>query len=575
MKRLIQLWILWVITCIMIIISNALKAQAIVDPLLQKELQNEKSLLAPLQIIVTFNGNGAATPAQLNILKGLGIANGISLRSFPMAGVLATPLQVTLLGKRPEIKSIYLNRRLEYYNDYSTEMTGVDRMRADPTIIANNNGVPVTGNGVGVLINDSGVDGTNADIQYGDHLVQNVLGTLNLVNILGILPPVYLEGVISTDINSGHGTHCAGTVGGTGQLSSGKYEGVAPGADLIGYGTGAVLLILDALGGLDYAAVKQEEYGIRVVNNSWGGSGAFDPNDPVNLATKILYDRGITTVFAAGNEGPSAATLNTYALAPWVISVAAGDRNRQLADFSSRGVLNDQTTFTIDGEVWVSENRPTITAPGVDIVSTKALSPLPLLSTPDDINNLDPAHLPYYTHMSGTSMAAPHVAGIVALMLEANPSLTPAEIKDILQFTSQPMENYATWEAGWGFVDAYNAVNYAFFAGQQRTNATATTPATRRDVQPVTTSYELTGYPNPFASTLTISYTLPHNGPVNLSLFDRQGSKIVTLIDGEYKEQGTHQVSLEKAGLNLSPGIYVAKLYAGRNVNTLKVIVKD
>ena len=105
------------------------------------------------------------------------------------------------------------------------------------------------------------------------------------------MPVTYAEGLANTDLGSGHGTHCAGTIGGTGERSNGLYRGVAPGADLVGYGSGAVLLVLDAVGGLDYAATHQFSFDhpIRVTSNSWGSSGPFDPTNPVNVATYELY----------------------------------------------------------------------------------------------------------------------------------------------------------------------------------------------------------------------------------------------------------------------------------------------
>jgi len=160
----------------------------------------------------------------------------------------------------------------------------------------------------------------------------------------------------------------------------GYYTGVAPGAKLIGIGTGDILFIFWALAGFDYILDHRTAYNIKVVNNSWGTSGPFDPKDPINKATKKVSSKGITVVFAAGNEGPDQNTLNPYSVAPWVIGVAAGcktepdptisaihcaDQTPQgrapiLADFSSRGVPGDPLY------------HPDVTAPGVHIVSTRA-----------------------------------------------------------------------------------------------------------------------------------------------------------------------------------------------------------
>src|SRR5207342_2385147 len=243
-----------------------------------------------------------------------------------------------------------------------------------------------------------------------------------------MLPITYTEGVPQTDLGSGHGTHCAGIIGGTGAKSNGRYRGVAPGADLVGYGSGAVLQVLDAVGGLDYAVTNQNSFRspVRVISNSWGSSGKFDPLNPVSISTYEAYKRGIVSVFAAGNDGPGEDTHNPYAQAPWVISVAAGEKNGRLTDFSSRGKRFEKGTFsTTDGKSWTYYNEPTITATGVDVISTRDPNgALPPLAAEQDAATLPAAYLPFYTVMSGTSMATPHMAGIIALMLEANPNLT-------------------------------------------------------------------------------------------------------------------------------------------------------
>jgi serine protease AprX len=446
-------------------VVQAETTSSVIDARLRSAME---TATAPLEVVVTFQGDSAPTAAQVALLRQLGITQGITLRSLPIAGVLASAAQVNALAASPEVRSLDLNYALSYDNYDATALTGVDKVRTDANMIRLNGGLPVDGSGVTVLVNDSGIDGTHRDHEFGSHLVQNVEAAINLNALESTLLPItYVENVPNTDATGGHGTHVAGIVGATGEMSAGKYEGVAPGADLVGYGSGAGLLLLDTLGGFDYALTHQAQYGIRVVTNSWGTTSdvgtAVDPNDPINVATKRLYDRGIVVVFSAGNAGPDAGTITgNYKKAPWVIAVAAGDKQRQLADFSSRGTNGGGGSFTLDGRTWTWYDRPTLTAPGVNIISTRAASPIGVIGTPDDINLIEPAYLPFYTTLSGTSMAAPHVAGIVALMLDANPNLSPAQIKQILQETATPMSGYASWEVGNGYVNAYAAVDRAF-----------------------------------------------------------------------------------------------------------------
>ncbi|WP_394173616.1 S8 family serine peptidase [Guptibacillus hwajinpoensis] len=430
-----------------------------------------KSQTTNLEVIVTFYGDGAPKASQLTLLDDIGITKGLSLQNLPITGVIATANQIEELAKRSEVRSIYYNDQLEYENAEATALTGVDAVRADDEMRKANGGMPFSGKGIGVVVNDSGVDGTHSDIKYGDHLVQNVLGSTNLNAQNGLLPITYVEDVPNTDNNSGHGTHVAGIVGATGSKSVGEYEGVAPGANLIGYGSGAGLAILDTLGGFDYALTHQNDYNIRVITNSWGATSDagtdFDPEDPINIATKKLYDRGIVTVFSAGNSGPAESTITgNYKKAPWVITVAAGDKQGNLADFSSRGVSQKGGQVTVDGETFEWIDQPTITTPGKDIVSTRVISPTTGLSADKDVELIEPAYLPYYTTMSGTSMAAPHMAGIVALILDANPELSPLEVKQIVQDTATNMPGYEAWEVGAGYANAYAAVDEALNMGK-------------------------------------------------------------------------------------------------------------
>ena len=289
--------------------GTAAAGTAEVDPLLRAALVGAS---APVEVVVTFRGRQAPTSADIAALRAVGIAQGLSLRSLPIAGVLATAAQVDALSARPEVRSLFLNRELNYDIADGTQLTGVDRVRTDSAMTFKNGGLPVTGKGVGVVVNDSGIDGTHRDLEFGPHVVQNVEAATNLNSLEPTLGPVtYVENVPNTDATGGHGTHVAGIVGGTGAQSGGKYEGVAPGADLIGYGSGAGLLLIDVLGGFDYALTNQTRYGIRVVPaNSWGDTSdvgtPVNPNDPINIATYRCFLRNILVVFSAGNAGPEA-----------------------------------------------------------------------------------------------------------------------------------------------------------------------------------------------------------------------------------------------------------------------------
>ncbi|MFC0273048.1 S8 family serine peptidase [Metabacillus herbersteinensis] len=452
---------------IMFGLTNGIHTQALASNQLKIEsklftLLEETEL--PVEVIIHFNTS--TQNESKAILKSVGIEKGILLNKLPLAGTVATKKQVEQLAKSQSVQSIYYNQKLQYENADATRITGVDQVRTDSTFMKTNKGLPITGKGIGVLINDSGVDGTHQDLEFKNHLVQNVTSSLNLHALSDLLPITYVEDVPNTDSNSGHGTHVAGIVGGTGEMSGGKHEGVAPGADLIGYGSGAGLAIMDTLGAFDYALTHQFEYNIRVITNSWGDTSEaglpFDPNHPINIATKNLFDRGILTVFSAGNSGSAEGTISgNYKKAPWVVTVAAGTKTGGLTSFSSRGKENVNGTVVIDGEEWTWLDQPTVTAPGENITSTRVISPIPVLGVVDDAEFIEPAYMPFYTTMSGTSMAAPHVAGIAALLFEANPTLSPLEMKEILETTSTPMD-YEPWEVGSGYVNAYNAVKMAY-----------------------------------------------------------------------------------------------------------------
>ena len=145
-------------------------AAARLDPVLESRL-SAAGANTPLEVIVSFEGDGPPAPDDLALLQSLGL-RGITLHSLPIAGVLATRAQVDALLADDDVRSVWFNAPLAYENEQATALTSVDRLRTEPLL--RNNGLPFSGRGIGVLVNDSGVDGTHADIRYPDHVVQNV-----------------------------------------------------------------------------------------------------------------------------------------------------------------------------------------------------------------------------------------------------------------------------------------------------------------------------------------------------------------------------------------------------------------
>jgi len=453
---------------------------AVIGPSLTAKLNQAGTSGDVGMVIVAFNTTTGLQPSHLAALTAAGVLKAFTLQHLGMAAFPATAAQVRTLAANPAVVSIWANDPLKYLNNEARVLTGVDRARTDPGFIRYNKGLPITGAGIGVVINDSGIDGTHPDLQYPSHVVQNVQTVTDTGTLSGFTPLIYLENIPDTDTNTGHGTHCAGIVGGTGAASGGLYAGVAPGANVIGVGSGATLLILNGLGGFEYAIANQTRYNIRVISNSWGGTGAYDPTDPIAIASKQAHDLNIVVAFAAGNSGPGKDTMNPYAKSPYVIGVAAGTKEGGLASFSSRGVPKASRAAN-------DYNAPTITAPGTgrefasdaakftaDIVSTRAKTNIFANGeTSGDDTELPASALPYYTEISGTSMATPFVAGAAALMLSVQPALTPDQIKKILVETASQMPGYNEFEVGAGYINVYAALdkiinpakNYGTYSG--------------------------------------------------------------------------------------------------------------
>ena len=477
---------------------------------LGSQLESKLTSMTPADktmVVVSYDQLEPLSTAQLQTLVNLGLNEGVQFKSLPIIGLVATPNQINQLVQMEGVRSVYANRDLTYFNAEANEITGVEKLQSDAFV--NNNGIGFTGKGVTVLVNDSGIDATHDDLAFGEKVVQNVQGVTHAqaISLTGV-DGVWIEGQANTDLNTGHGTHCAGTLAGWGTMSDGKYKGAAVDAELVGYGSGAGLSILDALGGYDYAISHVYDFNspIRIMSNSWGSSGKFDPNGPISLASFKANKLGILSVFAAGNDGSGEDTHNPYAQIPWGISVGAGTKQGELIDFSSRGLKGEQGTFSMpDGSEWTYKNEVTIVGPGVDIISTRSKSNLASNGGANDVGAIEDEYLPFYTMISGTSMATPHVAGIIAMMLEANPHLSNSQIKQIIMDTATNMPGYEGWEVGAGYVNAYAAVAAALGYDNQNSETVnydkafnANALISEGDVKPFELVYAPVGEPDVF-----------------------------------------------------------------------------
>jgi serine protease AprX len=475
------------------------QAAATLSPKLQSQLAGLPDTASVGVNIVVFNASSGLTENHLNILRGVGIQDGVTFNKLGMAAAALNAGQVRALAANPAVVAVWSNDRLQQYMNQARVVTGVDKLRTDAGFTFRNGGFPVSGSGdFSVLVIDSGIDATHSDLALGTKVIQNAQRvtstntgntgiTVGGVAVRGLTPSLSIENIPNTD-TVGHGTHCAGIVGGTGARSGATYAGVAPGVKIVGSGGGAVIFVLDALAGWEYGLANQETYRIRVITNSYGpiGGGEYNPNHPLVRASFLAYERNITVLWAGGNDGAAKNTLSPYAQAPFVIGVAAGTKEGMLADFSSRGTPRAERLA--DNNPLNDNDAPTLTAPGngryfannagrftSDIASVRASTNLSSNGLTND-TELPVGMIPFYTQISGTSMATPFVAGIVALMLDVDPTLTPDEIKQILTETASRMPGYEDFEVGAGYVNAYAAVDKVYNRTRNYSSAVFNTP---------------------------------------------------------------------------------------------------
>ncbi|GGP78589.1 S8 family peptidase [Saccharothrix coeruleofusca] len=275
-----------------------------------------------------------------------------------------------------------------------------------------------TGKGATVAVLDTGVDTTHPDLAGAVVRERDFTGSASG----------------PTD-RYGHGTHVASIIAGRHD----RYTGVAPGAALL---NGKVLP--DSGFGLESAIIAGMEWavaeGADVVNMSLGNATASDGADPVSRAVNRLTERtGTLFVVAAGNTGD---LVGSPAAADAALTVGAVDERDALADFSSRG-----PRLADDGI------KPDITAPGVDVVAARASG-----------SSLGQPVGDRHTRVSGTSMAAPHVAGAAAILAARYPHWRAEDVKAALTGSAKADPALSVFEQGAGRVDLARAVSHVVHA---------------------------------------------------------------------------------------------------------------
>ncbi len=360
--------------------------------------------------------------------------------SFNGIALDITENEVQEIKQSPQVKNVYPNYEVKIALADSVPLIGADRvwkLDKDASECVKSGKVCLTGKGVKIGIIDTGVDYTHPDLggctkeRFQNRQCTKVAGGYDFVN----------DDSDPMD-DQGHGTHVAATAAGNGAL-----KGAAPDASIYAYkvlssnGQGYSSWIIS---GIERAADPDGDGDfsdrLDVINLSLGGPG--NPDDPMSRAIDRIVDAGVVVIIAAGNSGPSSESIGSPGTARKAITVAASDKSGQIAGFSSRGPV-----------VWPGGGyleKPDITAPGVSICAAE---------WDDWLSNrrcLDNTHIA----ISGTSMAAPHVSGVAALLKQMNKDFSPSLIKFFLKQTAKDLDQ-SFMSQGSGLVNALKAAELA------------------------------------------------------------------------------------------------------------------
>jgi subtilisin family serine protease len=353
--------------------------------------------------------NGARTR---NRMENIGVDLGYRFSCLNVYQARIDPEMITRLALLEEVEYIEWDAPGTFDLDVSTET-----VRAPPvwsSLIRKGSGLRpgVSGDGIGIAVVDSGIDAGHPDLDYGIKTVKNIKA------VRAGDPWVEME---NTDTSVGHGSHCAGIAAGNGDASAGSRRGVAPGANLIGLALtegDEEISTSNYLYGLEWVYENSKPganpYNIKVCTNSWHTTvGEYDPEMALSrIINKLTYENNVVCTFSAGNDGrldPEGEEVWTsqQGNVPGAVMVAAHARDGSyVAEFTSHGKVGLNHTYPDVGgpgvRIWAAHARRT----GISAGSKLGGNPNP-----------------YYLAISGTSMSTPHIAGTVALLWEACPSM--------------------------------------------------------------------------------------------------------------------------------------------------------
>jgi serine protease AprX len=355
-----------------------------------------------LPIIVRY---GPARKAMRHREALRGAMPGYGYRLRPLEHLHANASAIAALEADPDVLAIYQDAPVHAFLNTSVPLIQVPRVWE----------TGLTGEGVHIAIVDTGIDLHHPDF------VGRIGGTADFTG----------EGLLD---RHGHGTHCASIAAGSGAADGGSYRGVAPKATIYAAkvlrsdGQG---MMSDVMAGVEWAVAQN----VQVISLSLGGIGPSDGKDALSDLCNAAVEAGVVVVTAAGNDGPHYYTVGPPGAAAKVITIGACDDREQIATFSSRGP-------TADGRL-----KPDVVLPGVEVIAARAEG--------TTMGSVIDAH---YVAASGTSMAAPHCAGLCALLLQGEPELVPEQIKARLIATAVSL-NTDPYAQGAGRADAWRAVS--------------------------------------------------------------------------------------------------------------------